>query len=572
MFEKTWNIIETEEVETNLLQSSLGINASLCNILTQRGICSYDEAKKYFRPQLSDLHSPWLMKDMKEAVARVLLAVDKKENILIFGDYDVDGTTAVACMVDFLQKIYSKDHIEYYIPDRYREGYGVSKAAIDYAEANNFSLIICLDCGIKSVDLIDHALSVAIDFIICDHHLPGEVLPAAIAILNPKQSNCNYPYKHLCGCGIGLKFIMALCDTLSLEETEYLCYLDLTATAIAADIVPLTGENRILAYFGLQKLNNDPCTGIRSLISLSGNKGIFTLKNVAFMIAPRINAAGRMGDGSLAVTLFLEKNPTEANKLATLLNEHNTNRKKTELLIIEEAINIIETDSALLSKNSIVIFNPAWHKGVVGIVAARLIERYYRPTIVLSQSAEIITGSARSVQGFDLYEAVHSCREHLLAYGGHFAAAGMSLDTANIIAFTKSFEDAVTATIKPAMLKPCIHINGEIQFKNIRTGFYNIIMQMEPFGPENTKPIFVSRNVMDTGYSKIVKNDHIRFIVQQDNVILTGIGFNLASKFHLIQNKNKVDIVFTIDENEWDGHKTLQMNIIDICLSETAIC
>ena len=569
--EKKWNILEAELAKSEALQNSLNINASLCKILIQRRIHSYDDAKKYFRPQLSDLHSPWLMQDMEVAVGRIILAIERKENILVYGDYDVDGTTAVACMVDFLRKIYTKDHIDYYIPNRYREGYGVSKAGIEYAAENDFSLIICLDCGIKSVELIDHALSIGIDFIICDHHQPGDILPHAKAILNPKQSACNYPYKELCGCSIGFKLISALCEKLSLDSLDFLCYLDLVAIATAADIVPLTGENRIFGYFGLIKLNNDPSVGIKSLIAISGNMLPLTLNNVAFMIAPRINAAGRMDDAALAVDLFLEKNETEADKIAQLLDKHNSERKKIEVQINEEAINVIDTDTSFLFKNSIVIFNANWHKGVVGIVAARLIEKYYRPTIVLSQSGDIVTGSARSVHGFDLYEAIHSCREHLLGYGGHFAAAGMSLHPQNVNVFAKSFEDAVTARIRPAMLVPSLHINAELQFRDIRAGLYNIITQMEPFGPQNAKPVFISRNIINTGYSKIVKDAHIRFALVQHNVILTGIGFNLAHKFHLLQDRKLVDIVYTIDKNEWYGQSVLQLKIIDICCSENAL-
>ena len=571
LLEKKWNILEAELAKSEALQNSLNINASLCKILIQRRIHSYDDAKKYFRPQLSDLHSPWLMQDMEVAVGRIILAIERKENILVYGDYDVDGTTAVACMVDFLRKIYTKDHIDYYIPNRYREGYGVSKAGIEYAAENDFSLIICLDCGIKSVELIDHALSIGIDFIICDHHQPGDILPHAKAILNPKQSACNYPYKELCGCSIGFKLISALCEKLSLDSLDFLCYLDLVAIATAADIVPLTGENRIFGYFGLIKLNNDPSVGIKSLIAISGNMLPLTLNNVAFMIAPRINAAGRMDDAALAVDLFLEKNETEADKIAQLLDKHNSERKKIEVQINEEAINVIDTDTSFLFKNSIVIFNANWHKGVVGIVAARLIEKYYRPTIVLSQSGDIVTGSARSVHGFDLYEAIHSCREHLLGYGGHFAAAGMSLHPQNVNVFAKSFEDAVTARIRPAMLVPSLHINAELQFRDIRAGLYNIITQMEPFGPQNAKPVFISRNIINTGYSKIVKDAHIRFALVQHNVILTGIGFNLAHKFHLLQDRKLVDIVYTIDKNEWYGQSVLQLKIIDICCSENAL-
>ena len=545
------------------------INKALCNILVQRSIDSFETSRKYFRPQLLDLHDPWLMKDMDLAVHRISRAIEQKEKILVFGDYDVDGTTSVAMMFSFLLIIYREEQVEFYIPHRYREGYGISKMGIDYAHDNNFSLIISLDCGIKSNDLIEYANSLGLDFIVCDHHLPDSVLPPAIAILNPKQPECKYPYKELCGCGVGFKLITALCEKMGLEDSFYICYLDLVAIAIAADIVPVTGENRILAYHGLIKLNKNPNAGIRALMQLSGITTAYNLQNVAFAIAPRVNAAGRMDDAAKAVLMFVAENLNKALRYAEMLQIDNLDRREIESLITGEALKYIAENEALISRNSTVLFNPGWHKGVVGIVASRLIEKYYRPTVILTQSGTIVSGSARSVQDFNLYEAVHSCRQHLIGYGGHFAAAGLSMNPEEVEAFTESFERAVTASIKPHMLIPEIIIDSEIEFKTFSLSFYNIICQMEPFGPENTKPVFLSRAVKETGYSKIVKDIHIRFVLKQNDKIFTGIGFNLAEKFHLLQTDKDVDIVYTLDENEWNGEKQLQFKVLDLHLSDS---
>lgn len=557
-----------DEEKATSLQKALSINQSLCNILVQRSICSFEEAKQYFRPQLSDLHSPWLMKDMEKAVNRILIAIAQKEKILIFGDYDVDGTTSVACMYRFLLSIYGVEYLDFYIPHRYREGYGISRAGLDHAIENNYSLIITLDCGIKSVDLVDYGNASGLDFIICDHHLPDPEVPKAIAILNPKQTDCNYPYKELCGCGVGLKLITAICEKLRLEPKEYLCFIDLVATAIAADIVPLTGENRILAFHGLIKLSSDPNPGLKALIHLTGIKSPFTLQTVAFVLAPRINAAGRMDDARKAVLMFVEEDFASTLKFAANLHSDNAERRETEQIITKEAFAMINSSKEMLQRRSTVVFNASWHKGVVGIVASRLIERYYKPTVVLTQSGEIVSGSARSVHGFNLYEAVHACRDYLIGYGGHFAAAGMSMHLSSVTAFTESFEKAVSANIEDHMLTPVVSIDAEIEFRYIIPGFYNIITQMEPFGPENGKPVFLSKNIYETGYSKIVKEEHIKFVLKQNHYILTGIGFNLAEKFHLLQMQSPLDIIFTIDENEWNGERSLQLKILDIRLSD----
>ncbi len=564
--DKRWKILESDESKIADLHQSLKINAALCRILVQRGFDSFEKARQYFRPQLSHLHDPWLMKDMDKAVARILTAFEKKEKILVFGDYDVDGTTSVACMFKFLCKIYDPALLDFYIPHRYREGYGVSKLGIDFAKENNFTLIVSLDCGIKSVELISYAKDIGIDFIVCDHHLPDAELPPAAAILNPKQQGCNYPYKELCGCGVGFKLITALSAELNIEEEHYHCYLDLVATAIAADIVPMTGENRILAYYGLQKINSNPNPGIKALIFLGGIQKKLSINNVVFVIAPRVNAAGRMDDAKKAVQLFIEDDYNKAFEYAELLHSDNTDRKEADSSITAEALEMINADTALQTKKTTVVFKDHWHKGVVGIVASRLIETYYRPTVVLTQSSGIATGSARSVPGFNLYEAIHACREFLLGYGGHFAAAGLSLLPENVPAFTNKFEEIVSASIADHLLVPEIIIDTEISFTDLTMNFYNIISQMEPFGPENMRPVFIAKGVSDAGYSKIVKEQHIRFVVKQNNYSITGIGFNLAHKFDLL--KKPFDLVFTLDENEWNGNTTLQLKVIDLRSSE----
>ncbi len=566
--DKRWNILKADESKVESLQQSLKINKTICNILAERDIDDFEKAKQYFRPQLTGLHDAWLMKDMDMAVRRITAAFEKKEKILVFGDYDVDGTTSVACMYQFLCKIYDTFLLDFYIPHRYREGYGVSKMGIDFAKENNFTLIISLDCGIKSVDLIAYAKTLGIDFIICDHHLPDDIIPDAAAILNPKQKDCNYPYKELCGCGVGFKLITALAQHFNIEEEHYHCYLDLVATAIAADIVPMTGENRIMAFYGLEKINSNPNPGIKALIHLGGIQKKLSINNVVFVIAPRVNAAGRMDDARKAVQLFIEPEYNKALAFAEMLHSDNSDRKEADSSITEEALAIIDADEKLIHKKTTVVFKNHWHKGVVGIVASRMIEKYYRPTVVLTQSDEVAAGSARSVPGFNLYEAIHACREYLLGYGGHFAAAGMSLLPENVEAFANKFEAVVSATIEDHLLIPEIIIDTEILFSNLNQSFYNIICQMEPFGPENMRPVFIAKKVTDTGYSKIVKDLHIRFIIKQDNFTFTGIGFNMAEKFHLLQMQKPVDIVFTIDENEWNGNTTLQLKVIDLQLSE----
>ena len=563
--QKRWKILPANETNIAKLQADLNINKTLCRILVQRGLADFETSKHFFRPQLSDLHSPWLMKDMDKAVARILQAIDQKEKILVYGDYDVDGTTSVACMFQFIQSIYAE--VDYYIPHRYREGYGVSKAGIDFAKEQGMTLIISLDCGIKSVELISYAKELGIDFIVCDHHLPDIELPPAVAILNAKQIDCNYPYKELCGCGVGFKLATAIAEKLGLPAETYLQYLDLVATAIAADIVPITGENRIMAFYGLKKINENPSPGIKALMELAGVKKHMYITNVVFMIAPRVNAAGRMDDAKKAVQLFIEQDPIKAIEFAKVLQSDNTDRKEADSSITEQALEIIAKDASYVNKKTTFVFQSNWHKGVVGIVASRLIEKYYRPTIVLTQNENIVGGSARSVAGFNLYEAIHACREHLLGYGGHFAAAGMSLLPENVAAFAAAFEKVVSETIPGELLTPEIVIDAPIDFTEITPAFYQIILQMEPYGPENMRPVFIAKNVIDSGYSKIVKDAHIRFVLKQNRTTLTGIGFNMADKFNLIQQNKPLDIVFTIDENEYNGNTTLQIKMIDFKLS-----
>ena len=563
---KRWNILNADESKVDSLSRSLKISPTLCKILVTRGIDSFEIARQFFRPQLAGLYDPLLMKDMDKAISRVNRAFESKEKILVFGDYDVDGTTSVACMYKFLCKIYDPSFLDFYIPHRYREGYGVSKMGIDFAKENGFTLIISLDCGIKSVELIAYAKTMGIDFIVCDHHLPDLKLPVAVAILNPKQKDCNYPYKELCGCGVGFKLITALAHNFGIDEEHYYCYLDLLATAIAADIVPMTGENRIMAWYGLEKINSNPNPGIKALIYLGKIQKKLTINNVVFVIAPRINAAGRMDDAKKAVQLFIEDDYTKAMEFAEMLHNDNTDRKEADSSITEEALEMINSNEDLIKKKTTVIYKEHWHKGVVGIVASRLTETFYRPTVVLTKSGDFLTGSARSVPGFNLYEAIHACREYLLGYGGHFAAAGLSLLPENIDAFSNKFNEVVSSTIEDRLLIPEIIIDAQVSFKEINNSFYSIITQMEPFGPENMRPVFIAKNVLDTGHSKIVKEEHIRFVVKQDNISLTGIGFNMASKFSLL--KKPVDIVFTLDENEWNGNTVLQMKMIDIRLSE----
>jgi single-stranded-DNA-specific exonuclease len=568
MVEKRWTMRQTDLTAVKKLKESLLVSTTLCTLLTQRGITNYEEAKNFFVPSLNHLHSPWLMKGMQEAVDRITAAIHHREKILVFGDYDVDGTTSVASFYQFISQVYDDAQTGFYIPHRYREGYGVSKAGIDYAHENNYSLIVCLDCGIKSVELIAYAKTLGIDFIICDHHLPGTILPEAVAILNPKQTDCPYPYKELCGCGVGFKLMSALAESFNLEKESVHAYLDLVATAIAADIVPMNGENRILAFHGLHQINTNPCEGIKALIKLGNIRKELTITNVVFVIAPRVNAAGRMDDARKAVELFIEKDETKAIELAALLQSDNTDRREADTSITAEALEMIATDPQHGNTVSAVLYREDWHKGVVGIVASRVIEHHHRPTVVLTRNDALVTGSARSIPGFNLYEAIYACRELLVAYGGHFAAAGLSLLPENVEAFRKKFEEVVSSTIDFKLLTPELIIDCPLRFSEINDSLYRSLQRMEPFGPENLHPVFIATKVKNLSFSRIVKNLHVRFVLEQDGFKFTGIGFNLAHKFNKHKPGDELDIVFTIDENEWQGNSSLQLKVIDFRLAE----
>ncbi len=561
-FEKRWKFKQYDHEVSNKLCQSLRIHPVICDMLSSRGISSFEEAKDFFRPSLNQLHDPFLMKDMKIATDRIIHAIKSNEKILIYGDYDVDGTTAVSVVFDFLQFIYPSKQIEYYIPDRYKEGYGLSSAGIEYAEKNKFNLLITLDCGIKSVELIQLAKDKQIDCIVCDHHLPGNQLPPAVAILNPKQPDCTYPCKELCGCGVGFKLIQALCLQLGLEESLYTKYLDLVATAIAADIVSITGENRTLAFFGLKKANENPNTGIRALIEQSNLKTPLSINSLSFVIGPRINAAGRMGDAKRAVSLFIEKDIFSAKEIALTLQSENNNRKEADSSITDEALLQINQDDTADLKKTIVVFNEHWHKGVLGIVASRLLEKYYKPTIVLTKSGDFYTGSARSIAGFNMYEGLDKCSHLLHAFGGHYFAAGMTIAPSQIELFKETFEAVANEVLSNDDMIPEIEIDAEIQLKDINQSFYHILEQMEPFGPDNTKPVFCVRNVSNAG-CRIVKEDHLRFEVMQDNFSINGIGFQLAEKYERLDRPAKMDIVFTMEENHFNGRTSLQMKVID---------
>lgn len=569
---KTWKLKQVDETAAARIEEDLRIHPALCRLLALRGIRDYDSAKAFFRPSLSHLADPFLMKGMLTAVARIEKAIKQGEKIIIYGDYDVDGTTAVSVVYSFLKKNNPGIDIAYYVPHRYREGYGISTAGIDFAAAEGIRLMITLDCGIKSADKIAYAATKGIEIIICDHHTPDETqLPEAVAILNPKQSDCPYPYKELSGCGIGYKLICALAGRAGLpgEATER--YLDLVSTSIAADIVPMDGENRVLAYYGMLRANEKPCLALQTIKEIAGMSRSFTISDLVFIVAPRINAAGRMDDARKAIELFIEEDPQRSRELAEILHADNFDRKEVDKSMTDEALDILQQDVAAAGNRSTVLFRPHWHKGVVGIVASRLIDHYYRPTIVLTESNGKVTGSARSVTGFNIYEAIHQCGDLLENYGGHYFAAGMTLERANLEAFSLRFEQVVSETILPASLKPEIEIDVETRLKDITPGFYNIVRQFEPFGPTNLRPVFLSRGVTDhKGYSRVVKEMHIRFVVcQGPDCVLSGIGFGMADKFGVVASGQPFDILYTVDENEWNGNKSIQMKVIDIRPSES---
>ena len=560
--QKRWIYNPPEQSEVSRLREELNLQPALLEILLKRGIHDLESARSFFRPNPLSIHSPWLMKDMKKAVSRIDKALSANEKILIYGDYDVDGTTSVASVFSFLQKHHHQ--IDFYIPHRYREGYGLSQAGIDHAIKEGFNLIITLDCGIKSHELIQQAKDHGIDVIVCDHHLPDPTLPPAYAILNAKQSDCPYPFKELCGCGVGYKLMTALCEHLGWPQEEADEYLDLLATAIAADIVSMSGENRVLTYLGLQKANTNPNKGIQALARISGLNQTLRLQNLVFMIAPRVNAAGRMDDARKAVELFISTDESSAIELAKALQADNDERRQADRSITQEALRQIEANSDWIGRVSTVVFHPEWHKGVVGIVASRLIEQYHRPTIVLTQSGDEASGSARSIPGFNLYEAIYECRELLTRYGGHMAAAGMSLPIENVEAFRDKFEEVVQRTLDRNLLIPSINVDATIRLQDIHQKLFDILRQMEPFGPDNEPPVFLLRNVTDTGYSKVVKEDHLRFVIKQDDHRISGIGFGLAKKSDWLLNGQPIDLVCHIEENEYQGKVSLQIRVLDI--------
>ncbi len=545
------------------LSESLQVDEIVGSLLIKRGIETYDEAKQFFRPSLDDLHDPFLMKDMDKAVDRIEKAILDGENILVFGDYDVDGTTSVALMSSYLKT--RTEFVATYVPDRYEEGYGVSYMGIDFAHDNEISLIISLDCGIKAIEKVAYAKEKGIDFIICDHHRPGNELPNAVAVLDPKREDCTYPYDELCGCGVGFKLIQALAINDGKTIEDLVEYLDLVATAIGADIVPITGENRTLAYFGLQVINRNPRPGIKAIIA-QVKKTELTITDVVFIVAPRINAAGRMKHGNYAVTLLTEINYDLAMQHAGEIEQFNSDRKETDRQITQEALLQIEVQNEQERFTS-VVYQDTWHKGVIGIVASRLIETYYRPTLVFTKSGDRLAASARSISGFDVYNALEACSEHIEQFGGHKYAAGLTLKAENYDAFKQAFEDEVSKTIDQSLLTPEIKIDMQIDLTDITPKFYRILKQFSPFGPGNMSPMFMTENLKDTGYGKCVGEDdkHLRItVVQPQSEKIVAIGFNLGDKCDLIANRKSFKAVYSIDENEWQGNVSLQLKLRDI--------
>ena len=545
------------------LAQALNVENFVATLLIQRGIETFEEAKQFFRPSLDHLHDPYLMKDMDKAVERIEKAISRQERILIFGDYDVDGTTAVSLVSSYLKSYYPD--VATYIPDRYNEGYGISFLGIDYAEDNGFTLIIALDCGIKSIDHVAYAKERNIDFIICDHHRPGSSLPEAAAILDPKRDDCNYPYDELCGCGIGFKLIQALAKNRNQNIDDLVPYLDLVATAIAADIVPMTGENRVLAHFGLQVINSDPRPGIKALI-FQVKKKILDITDVVFIIAPRINAAGRIKHGNHAVELLTEFDFDQAQQFASEIEAYNSERKDLDKVITQQALHQIEQNNEK-DRFTSVVYQENWHKGVIGIVASRLIETYYRPTLVFTKSGDKYAASARSVKGFDVYNALEACAEYLEQFGGHMYAAGMTLKEENYLLFKKAFEKEVQKTIHPDMLIPEITIDAAINFSEITPKLIRILKQFEPFGPMNMTPIFLTPDVKDTGYGKPMgkENEHIKLFVKQNGSEgIPAIGFGLGEKYDLTCNQKIFQMAYCIDENEWNGQTSVQLRLKSI--------
>jgi len=569
MVTKNWIIKEQgNPKDIEFLRKALGVSRPVSCLLVQRGIKTFEEAKTFFRPDLNNLHDPFLMKDMDKAIERIQRAIESNESLMVYGDYDVDGTTSVALVFSYFRQYFK--NIDYYIPDRYTEGYGISYKAIDYAAANGYRLVIALDCGIKAVEKIKYARDQGIEFIVCDHHNPGIIIPYAEAVLDPKRNDCTYPYKELSGCGVGFKLLQAFHSKMGLPFPDLFQYLDLVAVSIASDIVPITGENRILAFYGLKVINEKPSTGINTIIKLSGIEGKkITIEDIVFKIGPRINAAGRMESGKKSVDLLISRDEKEAMLIGQKINTYNSTRRNVDALITQEALSIIQSDPKLKNRKSTVLFNPAWHKGVIGIVASRLLDYYYRPTIILTQSKGMAAGSARSVNGFDLYQAIEGCSHLLENFGGHKYAAGLTLKVQNITSFQEKFEEIVSNTIHPEQLIPVVEIDTELTLSEIDEKLYRIIQQFQPFGPENMTPVFLTENVSDNGDGKPVgaSGEHLKLhLVQEEDPykVYSAIAFQQGHNFPAISQGRAFDICYSIEENDFRGATSLQLNIRDI--------
>ena len=563
-----WNLLaQPEKSEVAALARQLNGNEIVAALLLQRGIRTFEEAKSFFRPSHDDLHDPFLMKDMDKAVERIENALQSGEKILVYGDYDVDGTTAVALVYTFLKSIHGE--CGFYIPDRYAEGYGVSFAGIDYAAANNYSLIIALDCGIKANEKVDYARSKGIDFIICDHHRPGAVLPAAAAVLDPKRDDCHYPYDELCGCGIGFKLVQAIAQKCSVPFETIEPLLDLVAVSIAADLVPITGENRVLAFYGLRQINSAPRPGFRAMLKLANTKRSVTISDIVFIFAPRINAAGRIDHGRVAVELLTSSDEKTADTAAEAVNKNNSDRRDLDKIITQQALEQVFSAPDFAKKKSTVVFNPEWHKGVVGIVASRLIEKRYRPTIVLTESNGKVTGSARSVKDFDVYEAIEACSDLLIQFGGHKYAAGLTMEPENVNQFIRKFEEVVSSRITAMQLIPEIDIDLKLPIEQIDGKLINVLKQFAPFGPGNMNPVFLAKGVCDRGWARVVGENHLKLDLINPafpNLIFPAIGFGLGHFLPHLANRNEFDMCYTIEENEWNGKVSLQLGLKDIKL------
>ena len=557
--QKNWNILESNSIVVSKLAKALNVSEIVAHLLVLRGITTFEEAKLFFRPEISHLHDPLLMKNMQKAVDRIQTVISNGEKVLVYGDYDVDGTTSVAMMYSFLKN--KVKEIEYYIPCRYDEGYGISLKGIDYAKENNISLIIALDCGIRAVNQVDYANEKGVDFIICDHHNPGKKVPEALAILNPKQIDCNYPYKELSGCGVGFKLIQAFSQQNNIDFSEIIEYLDLLTISIGADIVPMTGENRVFSFYGLQQINKNPRAGLKVLMEIANKTKDVTITDVVFGVAPRINAAGRIEHAKKAVEILVETDYRKAKLFAAKIEENNKTRKVLDKNTTKEALEMID-----VKKKSTVVYSEHWHKGVVGIVASRLIENHYKPTIVLAEKDGMLTGSARSVHDFDLYSAIAKCEHLCEKFGGHKYAAGLSIKKENLPHFIDAFEKSVSESIIEDQLTPKINIDKVIDIDAVDDKLYRIIKQFSPFGPKNLSPIFVSKGVIDNGYGKQVGEDktHLRINAKKNKGAIAGIGFGMGEYFEIINDNQTFDVCYSIDENEWNGKKSLQLRIRDI--------